>query len=309
MIFREDRMYGLSKSIDALIASYGSLGLVNHAGDLNLPSRKSIEAILHGLGELIFPGFRENESLDHNNLYSITAERVYHIARSLTREVEKSLAFSLRNSIASGSGKNACGSEGCHAAAELIVSDFFDELPRIRGVLDLDMKAVFMGDPAAKSLEEVIVSYPGFEAVMVYRLAHFFWNREVPLIPRIMTELIHGSSGIDIHPGARIGESFFIDHGTGVVIGETTVIGNKVKLYQGVTLGALSVKKEAAGRKRHPTIEDEVTIYSGATILGGETVIGRGCTIGGNVWLTESVPPYTMVYTKTDQAVRTGAEG
>ncbi|MDR3160099.1 MAG: serine acetyltransferase [Spirochaetaceae bacterium] len=302
-------MYGLSKSIEALIASYGSHGLVNHAGDVNLPSRKSIEAILHGLGELIFPGFREDESLDHTNLYSITAERVYHIARSLIREVEKSLAFSLRNHIASRSGKNACGSEGCHAAAELIVNDFFDELPRLREMLDLDMKAAFKGDPAAKSLEEVIVSYPGFEAVMVYRLAHFFWDREVPLIPRIMSELIHGSAGIDIHPGARIGESFFIDHGTGVVIGETTVIGNNVKVYQGVTLGALSVKKEEAGRKRHPTIEDDVTIYSGATILGGQTVIGRGCTIGGNVWLTESVSPYTMVYTKTDQSVKTGLEG
>ncbi|MDR2363310.1 MAG: serine acetyltransferase [Spirochaetaceae bacterium] len=297
-------MQRLNKSIEALVASYGCYGLVNHSGGSNLPGRDSIEDILHGLDELIFPGFRENEGLDHDNLQFITAERVYHIARELIREVEKSLVFSNRNAGVSGGEKNACGSEGCHAAAELIVNDFFDELPRIRSALALDMKAAFKGDPAAKSIEEVIVSYPGFEAITVHRLAHFFWVREVPLIPRIMSELVHGSTGIDIHPGAQIGESFFIDHGTGVVIGETTVIGKNVKLYQGVTLGALSVKKEAADKKRHPTIEDDVTIYSGATILGGQTVIGRGCTIGGNVWLTESVPPHTMVYTKTDQEVK-----
>ncbi|MFP3091252.1 serine acetyltransferase [Treponema sp. TIM-1] len=298
-------MQRLNKNIEALVASYGRYGLVNQTGGSNLPSRDSIEDILHGLDELIFPGFRENEGLDHDNLQFITAERVYHIARELIREVEKSLVFSYRKPDSSEGEKNACGSEGCHAAAELIVNDFFDELPQIRYALALDMKAAFKGDPAAKSTEEVIVSYPGFEAITVHRLAHFFWVREVPLIPRIMSELVHGSTGIDIHPGAQIGESFFIDHGTGVVIGETTVIGKNVKLYQGVTLGALSVKKEEADKKRHPTIEDDVTIYSGATILGGQTVIGRGCTIGGNVWLTESVPPYTMVYTKTDQVVKT----
>ncbi|MDR2757783.1 MAG: serine acetyltransferase [Spirochaetaceae bacterium] len=297
-------MQRLNKNIEALVVSYGSYGLVNQTGGSNLPSRDSIDDILHGLDELIFPGFRENEGLDHDNLQFITAERVYHIARELIREVEKSLVFSNRNPDISSGGKNACGSESCHAAAELIVNDFFDELPQIRYALALDMKAAFKGDPAAKSTEEVIVSYPGFEAITVHRLAHFFWVRDVPLIPRIMSELVHGSTGIDIHPGAQIGDSFFIDHGTGVVIGETTVIGKNVKLYQGVTLGALSVKKEEADKKRHPTIEDDVTIYSGATILGGQTVIGRGCTIGGNVWLTESVPPYTMVYTKTDQEVK-----
>jgi serine O-acetyltransferase len=167
------------------------------------------------------------------------------------------------------------------------------------------MKAAFRGDPAAKSYEEVILSYPGFEAITVHRLAHFFWNAQVPLIPRMMSELAHSRTGIDIHPGATIGESFFIDHGTGVVIGETTIIGKNVKLYQGVTLGALSVKKEEGNRKRHPTIEDDVTIYSNATILGGATIIGKGSTIGGNVWITESVPPNTMVYTKIgEQAVK-----
>jgi serine O-acetyltransferase len=249
------------------------------------------------MDELIFPGFRENEGLDHNNLRLITAEKSYHIARELVREVEKSIVFAART----GNRDLSCGCAGCHAVSELIVDDFFEELPKIRVALALDLKASFKGDPAAKSIEEVILSYPGFDAITVHRLAHFFWNRQVPLIPRMMSELVHGRTGIDIHPGATIGESFFIDHGTGVVIGETTVIGKNVKLYQGVTLGALSVKKEEANQKRHPTIEDDVTIYSGATILGGETVIGRGCTIGGNVWITESVPPDTMIYTTTSE--------
>ncbi|MDR3171629.1 MAG: serine O-acetyltransferase [Treponema sp.] len=292
-------MRRLHKSIESLVNSYSLYGLVNHSGGANLPSRESIAAILRRLDELIFPGFREDEDLDHDNLYLITAEKVYHIARDLVREVEKSIAFSFRNS----NGDFSCGHEGCHAVAELIVDDFFDEVPKIRRVLDLDMQAAFQGDPAAKSTAEVILSYPGFQAITVHRLAHFFWTRQVPLIPRMMSELIHGRTGIDIHPGATIGESFFIDHGTGVVIGETTVIGKNVKLYQGVTLGALSVNKEEGNKKRHPTIEDEVTIYAGATILGGETTIGRGCTIGGNVWITTSVSPETLVYTRTGEQV------
>jgi serine O-acetyltransferase len=287
----------LQNCIDSLVNSYGDYGLVNSTGGENLPSRSSIEDILRGLDELVFPGFREYGHFDHDNLRLITAEKVYHIARELIREIEKSISFASRT------GAGSCGSGGCHAAAEMIVDDFFDELPAIRSALALDLQAAFRGDPAAKSIEEVIVSYPGFEAIAVHRLAHFFWTRSVPLIPRIMSEIIHGRTGIDIHPGAEIGESFFIDHGTGVVIGETTVIGKNVKLYQGVTLGALSVKKEEGNKKRHPTIEDNVTIYSGATILGGKTVIGRGSTIGGNVWITESVLPGAMVYTKNDGQV------
>ena len=249
---------------------------------------------MRGLDELIYPGFRENQGLDHNNLRLITAEKVNHLARHLIREIEKSLAFSVRL------GSLGCGNTGCHAAAELITESFFGELPAIRRVLSLDMQANFRGDPAAKSFEEVILSYPGFQAITVHRLANYLWKAQVPLIPRMMSEMIHGRTGIDIHPGAEIGESFFIDHGTGVVIGETTVIGKNVKIYQGVTLGALSVKKEAAGSKRHPTIEDDVTIYSNATILGGETVIGKNSVIGGNVWITGSVPPNTVVYSNHD---------
>jgi len=288
----------ISKSIDSLMETYGAFGMVNHSGGANLPGRENIAHIVQGLDELIFPGFRENQGLDHSNLRLITAEKVNHLARELIREVEKSLAFSVKE------GSLSCGHGGCHAAAELIVESFFEGLPQIRRVLSLDMQASFRGDPAAKSFEEVILSYPGFRAITVHRLAHYFWKAQVPLIPRMMSEMVHGSTGIDIHPGAEIGESFFIDHGTGVVIGETTVIGNNVKLYQGVTLGALSVKKEEGNRKRHPTIEDGVTIYSHATILGGETVIGRGSVIGGNVWITESVPPNTTVYTSAGEQVK-----
>ncbi|MCL1814302.1 MAG: serine acetyltransferase [Treponema sp.] len=281
----------LDKSIDALLESYHSLGLMNPAGDANLPSKRSIEKILLELTELLLPGFGEMETLDHDKLTLITAERVNRAARSLEQEVEKSVAFGLRLE-----GKGGESFRGCHAGAEILVGSFFSELPVIRSLLELDIRAVLNGDPAAKSTEEVILSYPGLEAIMVHRIAHFFWAREVPLIPRMMSEIVHHKTGIDIHPGAAIGESLFIDHGTGVVIGETTVIGKNVKLYQGVTLGALSVKKELAGEKRHPTIEDDVTIYSGATILGGDTIIGRGSVIGGNVWLTNSVPPGSTIY-------------
>ena len=290
-------MNRIGKSIDKLIKSYGDYGMVNHCGGVNLPGRENIARIVQGLDELLFPGFRDNNGLDRNNLGLVTAENVNRLARLLIYEVEKSLAFSVRL------GTLSCGHGGCHAAAELIVENFFEELPSIRHALSLDMQANFQGDPAAKSVEEVILSYPGYKAVTVHRLAHFFWKAQVPLIPRMMSEIMHSSTGIDIHPGAEIGESFFIDHGTGVVIGETTIIGKNVKLYQGVTLGALSVKKEEGGSKRHPTIEDDVTIYSHATILGGQTIIGRGSIIGGNVWITESVPPNTTVYTRAGEQV------
>jgi len=287
----------IGKSIDFLLETYGSYGMVNHSGGANLPGRENIARIVRGLDELIFPGFRENQGLAHRNFRLLTAEKVNHLARELIYEVEKSIAFSERSSSL------GCGHEGCHAAAELIVESFFEELPLIRRALSLDMQASFRGDPAAKSLEEIILSYPGFQAITVHRIAHYFWKAQVPLIPRMMSELVHGSTGIDIHPGAQIGDSFFIDHGTGIVIGETAIIGKNVKLYQGVTLGALSVRKEEGNQKRHPTIEDNVTIYSNATILGGQTVIGRGSVIGGNVWITESIPPNTMVYTSAGEQV------
>ncbi len=290
-------MHRLNQSVSALVDSYGAYGLINHSGGPNLPSRESVASILADLDALLFPGFREEESLDEAGLHLATAERVHRSARRLAHEVEKSVSFSCR------CGRFSCEGEPCRNLAEQIVGDFFAELPQLRRVLSLDVAAAFKGDPAAKSVEEVIVAYPGLEAIAVYRIAHYFWQREVPLIPRMMSEIAHGRTGIDIHPGADIGDSFFIDHGTGVVVGETTVIGKNVKLYQGVTLGALSVRKSEGNVKRHPTIEDDVTIYAGATILGGETTIGMGSVIGGNVWITESVPEGSRVYAKSGEHV------
>lgn len=178
------------------------------------------------------------------------------------------------------------------------VEVFFDKLPKLAEILDLDAQAALTGDPAAYSREEVIVTYPGFYAVCIYRLAHALYELGIPLLPRLMTEYAHEKTGIDINPGAKIGESFFLDHGTGVVIGETALIGKNVKIYQGVTLGALSVKKKLQSIKRHPTIEDDVVIYANATILGGETVIGKGSIIGGNTWIIESVAPGSVVTVK-----------
>lgn len=181
---------------------------------------------------------------------------------------------------------------------------FFDELPVIHDKLWLDAQAIFKGDPAAESVDEVILAYPGFTAIAVYRFAHVFYQMRVPIFPRLLTEYAHQTTGIDIHPGAEIGKSFAIDHGSGIVIGESTIIGDNVKMYQGVTLGALSVDKALAKSKRHPTIEDDTVIYAQAVILGGETVIGRNSVIGGNVWLTESVPPFSYVHQESKATVR-----
>jgi serine O-acetyltransferase len=185
-----------------------------------------------------------------------------------------------------------------------ITEAVFRKLPEIHRNLWLDAEAIERGDPAAESVDEVISAYPGFLAIAVYRLAHEFYVLKVPIFPRILSEIAHQRTGIDIHPGATIGKSFFIDHGTGIVVGETTVIGERVKLYQGVTLGALSVDKTLSSSRRHPTIEDGVVIYSNATILGGETVIGHDSVIGGNVWLTQSVPPHCVVYQASEIRVR-----
>ncbi|HUX57014.1 MAG TPA: hypothetical protein VMV77_08575 [Bacteroidales bacterium] len=186
----------------------------------------------------------------------------------------------------------------------VIVDQFFDSIPLIKKQLDKDAAFIALNDPAASAIDEVIMAYPGFFAILVYRLAHCLSGLGVPVIPRVMTEHAHSITGIDIHPKANIGLEFFIDHGTGIVIGETAIIGNRVKLYQGVTLGALSVNKTLASTKRHPTIEDDVILYAGSTILGGNTIIGHDSVIGGNVWLTESVPPFSLVYHQSQTTVR-----
>ena len=251
----------------------------------------------------MFPGYRGEANLDRLNVRYVLGEKLTRIAKNLVLETQKSLEFKHRS----------CGEveriADTRKDAEEKVLAILARLPEIRKQLQLDVEAAFQGDPAAKSTEEIILGYPGLEAIMMYRIAHEFWTAGVPLLPRMMSEYIHGKTGIDIHPGARIGRSFFIDHGTGVVIGETTIIGDNVKIYHGVTLGARSVRKEEGNVKRHPTIEDDVTIYPGATILGGETVIGRGSIIGGNVWLLGSVPPHSKIYYTPENFVVSSGPG
>ena len=277
--------------IDGILDSYDRYGGINRSESENFPNRENVIAVLSDLQSLVFPGFRCDEEITPVNIRYITGMRVNRIIATLTKEIQKALVYADTHK------RNAPAAESaqCLKKAEGIAMALVEELPEIRRKITIDAEAAYRGDPAAQSSEDVILSYPGLEAILIYRIAHFLYAGNIPIIPRIMSEYIHGKTGIDINPGAEIGESFFIDHGTGVVIGESTVIGRNVKIYQGVTLGALSVKKELMNKKRHPTIEDDVTIYAGATILGGKTIIGRGCIIGGNTWVTESLPPGTVL--------------
>ena len=291
----------MDRVIRSVLDSYDEVGGINHLDGTNLPSQDSVIRIVDELEAVIFPGYRGEANLDRLNMRYILGEKITRIAKNLIVETRKSLEFKYRVQD-----QSECIAQA-RVEAETKVLEILTRLPAIRKMLRLDVEAAFQGDPAAKSTEEIILAYPGVEAVMIYRMAHEFWIAGIPLLPRMMSEYIHGKTGIDIHPGATIGSSFFIDHGTGVVIGETTVIGDNVKIYHGVTLGARSVRKEAANTKRHPTIEDDVTIYPGATILGGEAIIGKGSIIGGNVWLISSVPPYSKVYyTPENFLVRSG---
>jgi serine O-acetyltransferase len=284
----EERQIG--DIVAGILDSYVQEGGINRAGGTNLPSQQHIIEIMQTLRVLLFPGYYEQGAIEETALPYITGERVAWIYRHLSQEINRCLCFECRK----------CDQPGripeCEGRARGVTLDLLRAIPEIRKALALDVQAAMAGDPAANSTDEVILAYPSIAAISVHRLAHFLYQREVPLLPRIMSEYIHHRTGIDIHPGARIGHAFFIDHGTGVVIGETTEIGDRVKIYQGVTLGALSVSREMRGHKRHPTIGDEVTIYAGATILGGDTVIGRGAVIGGNVWVVDSVPAYSKVY-------------
>ena len=278
--------------IDGILDSYDRYGGINRSESENFPNRQNVIIVLQDLQCLIFPGFRVEEDISPTNIRYITGTRVNNVIATLTKEIQKALVYTV--STQKGNTDNIENSH-CFKLAEHTALALLEELPEIKRKITLDVEAVFKGDPAARSKEEIILSYPGLEAILIYRIANFLYTNGVPIIPRIMSEYIHGKTGIDINPGATIGESFFIDHGTGIVIGETTIIGNNVKIYQGVTLGALSVKKELKNKKRHPTIEDDVTIYAGATILGGETTIGRGSTIGGNTWVTHSIPAGTVL--------------
>lgn len=280
--------------IDGILDSYHRYGLINRSDSDSFPNRQNVVEILGDIQTLVFPGFKKAEEIDPVNIRYVTGQKVNNVIAKLTKEIQKALIYMLSKNEKSECRENPANSK-CFQLAEEVATGLIEEIPEIRRKIQLDVVAAYNGDPAAKSNEEVILSYPGLEAILVYRIAHYLYENGVPIIPRIMSEHVHGKTGIDIHPGAKIGESFFIDHGTGVVIGETCIIGTNVKIYQGVTLGALSVKKSLTGNKRHPTIEDDVTIYANATILGGETVIGKGSTIGGNTWVTKSVPAGSVV--------------
>jgi serine O-acetyltransferase len=298
----------IPKIVDELALSCDSADCFDHVGPEPLPSRDLIIDILDRLRRILYPGYFINSRLDEVNLSYYFGEEATALFEILAKQITLAIRHEcLRHSLPC----TNCEERGQEVAVILIRA-----LPPLRAQLAKDVRASYGGDPAAKGYDEVIFSYPGLYAITIYRIAHVLHDERIPLIPRIMTEYAHSLTGIDIHPGAHIGESFFIDHGTGVVIGETSEIGNRVRLYQGVTLGALSVPSDAVeelrNRKRHPTIEDDVIIYSGATILGGKTVIGARSIIGGNVWLTESVPPDTkiflkeppMIYKSKNQAVK-----
>ena len=273
---------------DRLIASYARVGGINHLDGTNLPSKTAIQAITCGLLRLLFPGFFDEKPLHSSELKVETAILMDEVLGRLEDEIYKSLSYG---------NKIAASQEDLRPRAHDLTLKFLERLPSIRELLQTDAEAAFNGDPAALSKEEVIVAYPFIETIAIQRLAHELYLENVPLIPRIMTEWAHGRTGLDIHPGAKIGSHFFVDHCTGTVIGETAEIGNHVKMYQGVGLVAKSLAAGQAlrGVKRHPTIEDRVTIYAGATIVGGDVVIGEGSTIGASVFLLHSVPPNSLV--------------
>jgi serine O-acetyltransferase len=291
----------LPQITEALVATYTECSRINHLGHRPLPSREAIVEILADLMDVLYPGFVRRQNLHIRNVEYHVGDLVDGLHDKLTQQIGRALLHEQEESDKQADAPPAAiRPVDFEALAQQKTIDFLNRLPELRKQLELDVQAALEGDPAAKSYSEIIFCYPGVEAVTVYRLAHELLLLGVPLIPRMMTEFAHSKTGIDIHPGARIGASFFIDHGTGVVIGETCDIGSHVKLYQGVTLGALSFPRDAAGNiirgmKRHPTLEDDVVVYANATILGGDTVIGHHAVIGSSVWLTHSVEPYAVV--------------
>ncbi|MFZ5832637.1 MAG: serine O-acetyltransferase [Planctomycetota bacterium] len=279
-----------------IVQTYSEVTTINHLGYCPLPNYDTVIQLTEDLKEILYPGYRRREGLHLGNVTYHVGDLVERLHDELTRQIARAL-------IHEASKRSLCDAQqklDFEALGQAKAVAFLEQLPGLRGRLALDVQAAFKGDPACRSLDEVIFCYPGLEAITVYRLANILWRLEVPLIPRMMTEWAHGRTGIDIHPGATIGEYFFIDHGTGVVVGETCEIGDWVKLYQGVTLGALSFPTDANGNlvrgtKRHPTIEDRVVIYANATVLGGRTVIGHDSVIGSSTWITRSVEPHTTV--------------
>jgi serine O-acetyltransferase len=282
----------LEQIVDAITESYSQGREIDSLEPSSLPNRRKILEALHHLEHAMFLGYYATGRVHGGNLRSALANHIYPAAGILTEQIARALAYGRHCGCETEASDIECGQN--------VVQTVLGRFPALRELVSLDARAAFRGDPAAISMEEIVYSYPGLQAIAIHRIAHEFFREQVPLIPRILSEHAHSRTGIDIHPGATIGRRFFIDHGTGVVIGETAVIGDDVKLYQGVTLGALSLPRDEAGElirktKRHPTLENSVTVYSGATILGGDTVIGAHSVIGGNTWVTESVPPHTRV--------------
>jgi len=290
----------LKRSIDSLMDSYREHPEIEHIGKIALPAKDNIVRLVEDIQALLFPGLIRQESFDNLNLTYVVGQQTVSIFYRLKEAIELVLCWK-----ASQEGENCEEKPEFGEQVENIAFEFLEYIPELRKVLSEDVDAILHGDPASVSKREIVLAYPGLQAVSVFRIAHFLHEKCVPLIPRIMTEHIHSKTGIDIHPGVSIGKGLMIDHGTGIVIGETAVIKDQVRLYQGVTLGALSPQHSLANPdlKRHPTIENNVIVYSGATILG-DVVIGEGSIIGGNVWLTHSVQSKSRVFLKnTDTAM------
>jgi serine O-acetyltransferase len=281
--------HDFTNAVEDLLRTYRENGGINYVeAAATLPSRPAIDAACVELLSILFPGFHGEPIVHAGELPEVTMGRVRSLHARLKPEISKSLAA-------------VDGANATEQRAEEILRFFFSQLARLREMLWADIDAAYEGDPSVHSFEEIILAYPTIEAIAIHRMAHLLYQKSLPLVPRMMSEWAHGETGIDIHPGAKIGSHFFIDHGTGVVVGETCVIGSHVKLYHGVTLGARSFQKDEHGHirkggKRHPNVEDHVTIYPNSTVLGGDTVVGARSTIGGNVFLTESVPPDSLVY-------------
>jgi serine O-acetyltransferase len=294
----------IEKLVGKIADTYKGDTGINFIDVTNLPVRDKILEVLELLTEILFPGYTGKRAVTKATVNYIVVDVLYHVYTELSDQIERAFKYRCR--------MEKCDTGDCRRMAEDATGYLLTQLPNIRDMLKGDIEAAFDGDPAAKSYEEIVLSYPCIIAIATYRIAHELYVKEVPLIPRIMTECAHSKTGIDIHPGAKIGKNFFIDHGTGVVIGETTIIGDNVKIYQGTTLGALSFPKDERGRiikggKRHPTIEDNVTIYAEATILG-DVVIGKDTIVGGNVWIKESVPSGVTVTTSNPELVYTKHE-
>ncbi|MEE4135518.1 MAG: serine acetyltransferase [Desulforhopalus sp.] len=287
------------KVVKELMSSWSSKDCFEHISPVSIPSQEKVIAIVEQAKRILFPGYFTRSKLHAANLEYYIGKQTTDLYDQLAEQIVMAIRHDCR--------RNELPCTNCETRSHRLALAFVQTLPRVAALLATDVRAALEGDPATKSPDEVIFCYPGLLATIIFRLAHELYLLKVPIIPRIMTEYAHNQTGIDIHPGATIGQSFFIDHGTGVVIGETTVIGDNVRIYQGVTLGALSLPRDAGEKmrnmKRHPTIEDNVIVYSNTTILGGETVIGKGSVIGGNIWLTESVAPGTKVLLKRPELI------